>query len=456
MVMRIIKRIKRAGLSWEQIKQKLETEGAFNVADLLHAYALYKTGVKTIDEIARGVNKLSVEAIVIEMMSRMDFDIFIPFFASIFSSSNFSVDKAASIFNNDILSLDKAASIMDNISPSDRAASILNNANLSVDRAAAIIDNVNLSVDKVASICDSDSITSERIKAILDTGNLTVADKIAALLDGDSLTADDAAAHVDLGVYTDDLMAASFESSYLSDVKAASIFDSVNLSAAKLQSILDNTNLSIQKGQRIVEKMSNPSKIGTGGRRGIIGDDWEDNKLTSRDNAATVASGLGRIVQKFRPEWNVISGTPTVSSGKLYLDNTCELQISCSHVVGAWQFKIEWVGRGYYTSWCYIKFMCVDANNAYYFKTSSRNSSSEHGLCKIVNGEATSLITFALDSSVRIIKITRDSNGNFEIFRDGESQGTVTDTDITSSNYFNIKFNKSTYGNLYLDNLEVY
>jgi len=322
-------------------------------------------------------------------------------------------------------------------------ARVCNNSNLTVAKAASIMDNSNLTATKVASICDSANITSAKIKAILDTGSLTVADKIAALLDGDSLTAADAATHVNSGTYTDALMASAFDSSYLA--------------AAKLQSILDNTNLTIQKGQEIVDAMSSPSKIGTGGRRGVIGDDWDDNKLTSRDNAATVATALDKIVQTFRPEWTVKAGTITVANSRVEGDasGTNEVQTSSLSITeGTWEVDIIVLATGHTQL---IYFIYQDIDNHYHAGNSTPGGTRAWYLYKYEGGAGSELIlsSWTEATGTYALKVTRDSSGNFELFVDGNSKGTATDTWLPTT-YDSIVLRVTDDNSSAMDNLKVY
>jgi len=396
--------------------------------------------------------------------------------ADIFGHSNLSNSKATSIFNLMTRAIADLAQVFDDIDvPASKAAyvventtktvadlaSIFDNANLSADKAASIFDDANLSADKVAVICDDPNISSAKLKAILDSGKLTDADKLAAILDGKSLTADDAATHIESSIYTDDLYASAFDSPYLSADKAASIFnsmnlsaskaasilDNANLSASKLQAILDNTNLSIQKGQEIVDAMSNPEKIGIGGRRGIIGDDWEDNKLTNRDKAAVVATTLDKIFQIFRPEWNVISA-PTVSGGIVNFEPADNDQISIAVAIPD-EFTLEYRARhaesGYDGNFG-IHFWHQDSDN--YFMCWAPNMRLppeglrlQYKLIKVVGGSETEIIAYSADPDTNwhTIKLTRDANGNYELFVDGKSVGTGSDTWIPTKNEFRIR-----------------
>jgi len=320
-------------------------------------------------------------------------------------------------------------------------ARVCDNSNLTAAKAASIVDNSNLTAAKAASICDSANITSAKIKAILDTGSLTVADKIAALLDGDSLTAADAATHVNSGTYTDALMASAFDSSYLA--------------AAKLQSILDNTNLTIQKGQEIVDAMSDPSKIGTGGRRGYMGDDWNDNKLTSRDNAATVATALDKIFQTFRPEWTVISGTITTANSRVEGDasGSNKVQTSSSITEGTWEVDIIVLATGSYQN---IYFIYQDSSNHWIAGNSTPGGTRAWHVRKVASDSETDIIqsNWTEATGTYALKVTRDSSGNFELFVDGTSKGTATDTWLPTQNYIVLELGDDNASAM--DNLKVY
>jgi len=211
----------------------------------------------------------------------------------------------------------------------------------------------------------------------------------------------------------------------------ALIFDNSNLTAAKLQSILDNTNLTIQKGQEIVDAMSAPSKIGTGGRRGIIGDDWADNKLTSRDNAATVATALDKVFQTFRPEWTTVAGAPTLTDGILTIANGDKITISPGLTEGSFEVKLRATTGGTGPSGTmYVAFIYQDDNN-----NIGIYEWEPMGLGKVDGGTYTHLISDDNPSTTQAtFKFTRDASGNYEFFKDGVSQGTTTDTFLPTNN----------------------
>jgi len=249
--------------------------------------------------------------------------------------------------------------------------------------------------------------------------------------------------------YTIDELARKFNQA--EPAVAASYFDNL-FNTLAIAKILDNTNLSIQKGQEIVDAMSDPSKIGTGGRRGYLGDDWQDNKITDRDDAATTSTALGRIFQIFRPEW---SGG-LAEDGVFKLTGTDEKQYCSSNfTTGYWYVK--WYSTGSSGSWgMRFYFMWVDNNNHYFLDY--RGDLPDLSLKKTVGGSTSTLISKTdVEPAANYwndAKVKRDDDGNFEAWHGYISLGTCVDTSITSSNrlYLGCIGDVDTY----FDNLQVY
>ena len=371
------------------------------------------------------------------------------------NSGIYTNDLMASAFDSSYLAADKAASIFDNVNLSaDKAASIFDSSYLSADKAASIFDNANLSVAKLADIFGNANLSNDRATSIFNLMTRTIADLASVFNDAD---VDAAKAAYVIESTTKDVadLASIFDNANLSADKAASIADNANLSEAKLQAILDNTNLSIQKGQEIVDAMSNPTKIGTGGRRGYIGDDWEDNKLSSRDKAATVATSFDKIFQTFRPEWTVKAGTITVASGRVEGDaaGINEVQTSSSITEGTWEVDIIILATGSHQLICIIY---QDDNNFYEAGNTTPGGTRSWCLRKYEGGTITDLIQSSWTEATGTyrLKVTRDSSGNFEMFVDGASMGTATDTFLPTANYIVLRVDDD--NSSAMDNLEVY
>ena len=346
-------------------------------------------------------------------------------------------DDVASVFDNVNLSTAKGATLFDRSDLiASKCASIFDNANMTVVKCASILGNTNLSVSKVASILDDTNLTSSKAASILDDTSLTIT-RIASILDDTNLTSSKAAS--------------IFNETALTVARCTSIFNETALTVAKLQSILDSTNLTIQKGQEIVDAMASPSRIDTGGRRGVIGDDWDDNKLTSRDNAATTATSLDKIVQNFRQVWTNTYGTPSASGGNLVLPvGNSDIQITeINNTVDAGTFQCDAQYVTGITTGGYYLLSILNGSAGY----STYWSSTEYSLQEY--GAGTRIVeSVAPDTSVHAIKFTRDSSGNFELFRDGVSKGTVADTNTTT--FPKLTMRNSADAEVYVDNLEVY
>jgi len=275
------------------------------------------------------------------------------------------------------------------------------------------------------------------------------------------LTVDDVIGYINDVLTSVDQIAYSFDRLFSADF-IAKILDNLD-NTNFIAKILDNTNLSIQKGQEIVDAMSNPSKIGIGGRRGYLGDDWEDNKLTSRDKAAVVATTLDKIFQKFRPEWEVCYGTWGVDAGVLYENSGSKgwIRTPSSKAYGTWKYK----GRLSSTASdcepnCFFIHDDVGTNDPETNGNGYEIALADEGnfvLRKISGGTASNLssVTWSPDTEWHEIKVTRADDDTFECFLDGVSKITTTDSEITTSEYIYL-WTQSVAGRAEFDDLEVY
>jgi len=289
----------------------------------------------------------------------------------------------------------------------------------SVLRASLIYNHPYLLVTKGASILDSDNLTAGKGASILDSDNLSAS-------------------------------------------KASSIADNDNLSDTKLQSILDNDNLAIQKGQEIADAMSKPSKIGTGGRRGIIADDWADNKLTSRDRAAVIDTPFDLIYQNFRPEWTEDIAGGTVTDGRLHWDEASDgdWRILCTPVQteGTWELDFQYTTMGNDYDNLQLIPVWENADNDWNMLIQD-DAGDSFNLNKDDGGTRTNVIstTWVCDTASHTVKVTRNAPDSWEIFLDGASEGTATDSYWPTENNTGIYFKSSAGGSVIeADNLKVY
>lgn len=199
-------------------------------------------------------------------------------------------------------------------------------------------------------------------------------------------------------------------------------------------------------------------------------DDWYDNKLTKRGHYRTPAGGMmgrtGFTPFLKRPEWTIEYSDPAVSGGVLTLDGASGaatndgVSTPSTFTEGTW----EWDAKASNTSGTrYLKnnFIYEDADNN--LRVNFRpggTPGNEVDLIKTDAGVASTLITgsWTADTNWHTIKATRDTSGNFELFFDGVSQGTATDTFLPSISkiLFFVDLSGITAVDYDIDNLKVY
>lgn len=135
--------------------------------------------------------------------------------------------------------------------------------------------------------------------------------------------------------------------------------------------------------------------------------------------------------------WNQIIGSTIETAGSMVFDTAYEeVETTSTATEGVWELDAKGAfttnSRGF--DW---KFIWIDANNYYNFQIYRTSGGSDRAnLLKVVAGVPTTLITGipTHDTNFNIFKVTRDSSGNFEIFRDAVSLGSFTDTVHSTSN----------------------
>jgi len=273
------------------------------------------------------------------------------------------------------------------------------------------------------------------------------------------LTVDDVAGFINDVLPCIDKIAYDFDRALFSVDFIAKVLDSANLSADKLQAILDDANLSIQRGQEIVDAMSNPEKIGIGGRRSYLGDDWEDNKLTNRDKAATVATSLDKIFQVFRPEWSGAISNASVSEGVVTITaSNAEIYVNYGRNIGTKLHAICYCADRGTNDWhiAQFRFIRVDENNFYYVGPGADGTTWRKRFGKVVNGTHTELWNPTTGSSnTGTWEVKGDGNGKYEVFLNGVSQVTKTDTDITENYGVGLASAGNKSNGVKFDNLEI-
>lgn len=174
-----------------------------------------------------------------------------------------------------------------------------------------------------------------------------------------------------------------------------------------------------------------PSAIDTYTSDYQIADDWGDNLLSGRSNSGQKLIALPTDptvmvrCESFRPVWTILTGTPTATGGQLVLGSTPD-SVSCPStiVTGTWTCKVALTSTA--SGSFALRFLYQDTNNYYQLLLAA---TGPFNLIKDDAGTTTTIITatWTPDTSVHTITATRDASGNFEIFLDGTSMGTVTD-----------------------------
>ena len=174
----------------------------------------------------------------------------------------------------------------------------------------------------------------------------------------------------------------------------------------------------------------------------VYGDDFEDGSLATGGTAP----------------WTQISGTTVESGGIMTFDEAYEeVETSLTNTINVWEIDIQGPfdtnGRG-----VSFNFMQVDASNYYRFAAFRSSAGTESmRISKFVSDTETSLLqtNLSLGNGWHTYKIIRDADGNFEMFLDGTSEGTVTDTTFTTSNNMRLKEIYNVAETINFDNLKV-
>lgn len=180
-----------------------------------------------------------------------------------------------------------------------------------------------------------------------------------------------------------------------------------------------------------------------------IEDDWEDNALSGRKSVEKGVfyeygtDGTGDLLKGvYRPMWTVESGGSSASSGILQVpsgNNGNQCVVTPSQMsIGEWSY--DWKNPLSADSGA-CRFNFIDPNN-------DRNSKGQLGAGYAISWDsgpsywwnlyrwdgyssATIIVNcsdWGADDSWHSAKASRDSYGGFEVFRDGSTLGTTTDT----------------------------
>jgi len=188
-----------------------------------------------------------------------------------------------------------------------------------------------------------------------------------------------------------------------------------------------------------------------------IYDDWDDSRLT--DRRVTVEAFRCKEQSNFRPEWTTESGSPSASGGELVLpagDTTVQIvDAPSSFDTGTWE--VDLLEHTASTGAVVFRLIFQDADN--WWSGWWRLYEGYQKLVKDDAGTVTAVIdtgtgVIADDGTYHTYKYTRDSDGNWEMFQDGSSLGTATDTFLPTAN--KLRFRNWEDAEVDFDNLKVY
>lgn len=187
-----------------------------------------------------------------------------------------------------------------------------------------------------------------------------------------------------------------------------------------------------------------------------LSDDWGDNRLTNR-----IQPGLYGWCD-YRPEWTILEGNMDVvnkhieweqaADGKSRLGNPKVL------TEGTWVLDYKFDVNGNDTDGFGVLIVHQDADN-YILVRAFDSATDEIWLTKWDAGTSTNIITSALASgtSWHTQKVTRTAPDSWELFVDGVSQGTGTDSFWPTENYTGVRGFDSAGGSVcFGDNYKVY
>jgi len=189
--------------------------------------------------------------------------------------------------------------------------------------------------------------------------------------------------------------------------------------------------------------------------RGCFYDDFGDNKLSDRDNFVAMFESIFGVG---RPEWTVEEGSPSVSDGELILPagNTTPQRVStpCKITSGVWEIGFKFMTAPSSGS---FRMSLIYQNGSNYYILYNDILSNKILLHKREAGSISDPISHTgavKDTDYHVIKVTRDSSGNWEIFLDGTSIGTTTDSFVPTPTVIDIS--NYTDAEVHVDYVKVY
>jgi hypothetical protein len=205
---------------------------------------------------------------------------------------------------------------------------------------------------------------------------------------------------------------------------------------------------------------------------GLYLDDVADNKINNRDSLTeTEYTGPVPDTTRFgdasRPEYTVDSGAPFADNGLLKVpDGSATVQqfrAATTESISDITWEIDFTAQSTQSEGFYgvhlaiadqsVTWQTYRADNSYIMLISP---DGRFELVQTENGNFNTIIagSWDADTATHVGEVTVDDSGNWELFYDGVSQGTVTDTTFTSMEH--IGFGSSIDAEIDHDTLRVF
>jgi len=191
-------------------------------------------------------------------------------------------------------------------------------------------------------------------------------------------------------------------------------------------------------------------------------DDWDDNKIQNRDGSGTTT--YNGVTGYYRPEWTVLRDSPSASNQILVLDPgdavSTDINLDLATDV-TWTYTDFSVNGDQSGGWhvlsLYSQTQTLDDFFVYEGYQVALRESNDSFLFKVGSGGSlTQVLSWSsLGSGVFDVTVNRSSGGQWEVFVDGNSKGTVTDTEFTNPQYTSVVARSKAPANIELNEMKV-
>lgn len=211
---------------------------------------------------------------------------------------------------------------------------------------------------------------------------------------------------------------------------------------------------------------SNPIVAALAEITNYLEDDWDDNSLTNRTNADSdvfahpSSNEAGDVlIGRYRPEWTTENGSPTATNSRLELSDGDLLATKSEQDTGEFSFDFQTNGDDTGgISFSFIKQTTQYRNGKSSYTGYYNYIQGDGGTFSIARTDSGSFGTNVVEtswsgdnSSFHRSRVTRDSYGDFELFLDGTSKGTGTDSTYQTSRF--LALYSGLANDVYIDNM---